>query len=110
MLAYIRTAMRRWLLHRVIEKRSVPSSTFKQRLPPRCVLDVPLHCFVEAFLEIVARFPVQLAQRKRRVNRVPPVMAESVGYKRNQAVWLSEFIQNHFYQLDVHHLSVAAKI
>src|SRR5436305_15293009 len=110
MFAYIRTAMSRCLRHRVIGKRSVSSSTFKQRLPPRRVLDVPVDRFVEAFLEIVARFPVQLALRKRRVNRVPAVMPQSVGHKSNQAVRLAQVIKNHFYKIDVDLLPVSAEI
>src|SRR5882762_1745939 len=80
MLVYVRTAMRRCLRHPVVGERSVSSSAFKQWLPPRRVLDVPLDRFIEAFLEIVARFPVQFALRKRRVNRVPAILTEAAAH------------------------------
>src|SRR5689334_22064416 len=37
-------------------------------------------------------------------------MAQPVSDKRNQAVGLTQLIENHFYKIDVHHLPVAAEI
>ena len=37
-------------------------------------------------------------------------MAKPVGHKRNQAVGFAQFIENHLYKIDVHHLSVPAEI
>src|SRR5437773_12255944 len=88
----------------------IPPGTLEQWLPPRLIVDVPLNGFVESLLKIAARFPAQFTLRKRRIDRIPAVVAKSVGHKRNQAVRLAQFIENRFDHIDIHHLAVAAKI
>jgi hypothetical protein len=88
----------------------IPSGALEQRLPPGLVLDVPLNGFVESFVKIAPRFPVQLTLRKRGINRIPAVVSKPVGYKRNQAVRLTQLIEDHFYDIDVHHLAVASEV
>ena len=37
-------------------------------------------------------------------------MPEAVGHKRNEILWFAELIEDHFDNVQIHHLAVAAKI
>src|SRR5207244_11299103 len=89
---------------------SIPSGALEQRLPPQLVLDVPLNGFVESILKIAPRFPVQLTLCKRGIDCIAAIVSQPVGHKRNQAVRLAQFIENHFYNIDIHHLAVTSEI
>ena len=44
---------------------SMPPSALEERFPPTAIIGVPIDRCFEAFLEIVERFPFQLALRER---------------------------------------------
>lgn len=55
---------------------SMPSRSLEERFPPGAIVRVPVDGGLEAFLEIVERFPVQLALGKGRVDGVTAAVIE----------------------------------
>jgi len=68
----------------------VPPRALKQRLPPRLIVDIPLDRFGQAFLEIMARFPVQLTLTEGGIDGVTTVMPQSIRHKRDKTLWFAQ--------------------
>src|SRR5689334_2296156 len=82
----------------------------EQCLPPRALVKIPVDGARNAFVRMVQRVPIQLALGEARINRVTPVVPETVGDERNQALGLAQPVENQFHNLEVRHFPVPAKI
>jgi hypothetical protein len=87
----------------------MPSRALEERFPPGTVVRVPVDGGFEAFLEVVERFPLQLALGKRGIDGVTPIMAEAAGDVANQALafaagrrcyWLAPYLRGILPRLD----------
>ena len=88
----------------------MPAGPGEERFPPGAIVCVPVDGGIKAFLEIVERFPFQLAVGKGGIDRVTAIVAEAVGDVTDQALGFAEFLQDRFHGLDVGHFAVAAEI
>ena len=67
----------------------MPPSPLEERLPPGAIIGVPVDRGIEAVLEIVERFPVQLALGEGRVDGVAAIVAEAVGHEGDEGLGLA---------------------
>jgi hypothetical protein len=88
----------------------MPAGPLQERFPPGAVVRVPIDGGIEALLEVVERFPLQLALGERRIDGVTAVVAEPIGHVTDQALGFAELFQDRFHRLDIRHLAVATEI